>query len=213
MTPSDVLDLIAVAGAAAATPNASEHEADEDSGLIHRLPLPPRHAEVVAVPDDLPPLLVRRLERAGITELWSHQVAALTAVRAGDDGTLFDRAVALELIAPTDDPAVVRVLLPDILAAGRALLTMGVSFARSLDVLASMREHAAGVARIYVDLFDEQILSPWDARGRPPAEWRAIRESLEIIRPIAGEALLAVFNQTISKEIAASIATTVPDDL
>lgn len=127
------------------------------------------------------------------------------------DPGLFERAMELELIAPTDDDETVLVLLPDILAAGRALAELGVPFSRALDVLEAMREHAKGVAATYVELFDETVLAPWDERGRPAGEWRAIRESVEQLRPIAGEALLAVFNQVIGEEIAERIAATAPE--
>ena len=124
---------------------------------------------------------------------------------------LFERALDLELFEQTDHDETIRVLLPDILSAGRALVAMGVSFEKSLDVLEVMRDHAAGVANTYVELFDEAVLAPWDARGRPSDEWRDIREAVEQLRPIAGEALLAVFSQVIEQAIADAIASTSPD--
>ena len=123
----------------------------------------------------------------------------------------FSRAVALDLIEPTDDADVVRILLPDILMAGGELLDMGVGFDRALDVLATIREHAGAVAQAYVEMFDEAVLAPWDARGRPDDEWRDVRESVERLRPIAGDALLAVFNQLIERAITESLSTSAPE--
>ncbi|MFT6804367.1 MAG: hypothetical protein ACJA2H_001382, partial [Nitriliruptoraceae bacterium] len=76
---------------------------------------------------------------------------------------------------------------------------------------AVMRENVVGIARSYVELFDEMVLGPWDARGRPSDEWKNIREAVEEIRPVAGEALLAVFQQVISQAIADSIASAAPE--
>nr|WP_281175594.1 DEAD/DEAH box helicase [Nitriliruptor alkaliphilus] len=45
--------------------------------------LPARSGDVVALPDDLPASLVARLERAGVTTLWSHQRESRDHVRAG----------------------------------------------------------------------------------------------------------------------------------
>lgn len=45
--------------------------------------LPARVGDAVPLPEDLPPALVARLERAGITSLWSHQREARDRVRAG----------------------------------------------------------------------------------------------------------------------------------
>lgn len=123
----------------------------------------------------------------------------------------FQRAVELDLIELTDDEEVVRILLPDILTAGRELMGMGVSFDRALDVLATIREHAGAVAEAYVEMFDEAVLAPWDARGRPDEEWREIRESVERLRPIAGDALLAVFNQLIQQAITESLSSAAPE--
>lgn len=124
---------------------------------------------------------------------------------------MLDRSIELGLVELSETDGNVRVLLPEILSAGRALLAMGVGFERSLDVLAIMRENVVGIARSYVELFDEMVLGPWDARGRPSDEWKNIREAVEEIRPVAGEALLAVFQQVISQAIADSIANAAPE--
>jgi DNA-binding transcriptional MerR regulator len=116
------------------------------------------------------------------------------------------RAAELGLLEPTEDPNVVRVLLPAVLAAGRELLDLGVSVERQLDVLATMRDHARAVADAYVELFDEAVLADWDARGRPAEEWPAVREAVDRIRPLASQALLAVFHQTMVQAIADKVA-------
>ncbi len=162
---------------------------------------------------------VRGLKRAILdgwvtSEPYQISIRELTkGLRIAEEDTLrlFDRSIELGLVELTDEDGIVRVLLPDILSAGRALLAMGVTFERSLDVLEVMREHATGVAKAYVEMFDEMVLGPWDARGRPSDEWRGIRESVEELRPIAGEALLAVFQQVIGQAIGESIAATAPE--
>jgi DNA-binding transcriptional MerR regulator len=132
----------------------------------------------------------------------------------GIDDPLIERAVELELIAPTDDPDRWQVLLPVVLAAGTELREMGAEVARSLDVLEVMREHAQAVADAYVQLFDEAVLAPWDARGRPADEWHETREAVERVRPIAGEALLAVFRQVMAEAVAERIVGAgAPDEL
>lgn len=126
-------------------------------------------------------------------------------------GAYFDRALGLGMLQTTDEDGTVRVLLPDILTAGRELMSMGVGFDRALDVLATIREHAGAIAEAYVEMFDEAVLAPWDARGRPDEEWRDIRESVERLRPIAGDALLAVFNQLIAEAITQSLTSAAPE--
>lgn len=114
---------------------------------------------------------------------------------------LAERAVVLGLLEPTDDPDRWRVLLPSALQAGREIYGMGVPTVRALDVLEVMREHARAVASAYVEMFDEAVLAPWDARGRPADEWADIRAAVDRLRPLAGEALLAVFQQAMVEAV------------
>ncbi|MBW3602434.1 MAG: DEAD/DEAH box helicase [Actinobacteria bacterium] len=51
--------------------------------IVHLRRLPPRRADLVAVPEDLPALLVGRLELGGVRSLYRHQAEALAQVRAG----------------------------------------------------------------------------------------------------------------------------------
>jgi DNA-binding transcriptional MerR regulator len=90
---------------------------------------------------------------------------------------------------------------PDVVLqrAGRELARLGIGQETSLAVLQEMRRHAEGVARTFVDLFVKQVWEPFDAAGRPEAEWPKVREALERLRPLASDALLAVFQTTMSE--------------
>jgi DNA-binding transcriptional MerR regulator len=112
------------------------------------------------------------------------------------------RAAELGVFEPSDDPGKVRVRMPSVLEAGRELTELGVTITRQLDVLEQMRTHATAVASAYVAMFDEAILADWDARGRPAEEWQRVREALERVRPLAGDALLAVFQQVMAQTVA-----------
>jgi DEAD/DEAH box helicase domain-containing protein len=57
--------------------------ADSRPRLVHVQRLPARRADLVDLPDDLPPLLQDRLRLAGITRLYRHQADALEHARAG----------------------------------------------------------------------------------------------------------------------------------
>jgi DNA-binding transcriptional MerR regulator len=152
---------------------------------------------------------LRRLKRSMLDSWVGDEPVELTVDRAargfGQDAPDADqtrRAVELGLLETTEDRDVIRVLLPAVLAAGRELLDLGVPIERQLDVLETMRGHARAVADAYVDLFDEAVLADWDARGRPAEEWPEVREAVDRIRPLASQALLAVFHQTMVQAIA-----------
>lgn len=159
---------------------------------------------------------LRRLKRA-ILDGWVQDQPALVEVDDvleeldidDIDGASVRRAIELRLIEPAEDEGDEdgrwRVLLPAVLAAGRELNQMGVATSRALDVLEEMRKHAKAVAKAYVRMFDEVVVAPWDERGRPADEWPAIREAVERIRPLAGEALLSVFNQVMADAVADAV--------
>lgn len=155
---------------------------------------------------------VRRLKRA-VLDGWITETpveAPLDDILrdvAADEVTARDtrRAVELGMVAPTDEPERWRVLLPSVLAAGRELHRMGVSTGRLLDVLALMREHVGPIADAFVEVFDEAVLAGWDARGRPAEEWSEIREAVDRVRPLAGEAVLAVFRQVMADAVSARL--------
>jgi hypothetical protein len=46
---------------------------------------------------------------------------------------------------------------------------------------------------VFVDLFLDHVWRPFDAAGRPPERWPEVRETLERLRPLGGDALMAVF--------------------
>lgn len=152
---------------------------------------------------------LRRMKRALLDEWVVDEPVEMPVDRvlagygdANPQGPQAERAVRLGLFELADDPEVVRVRMPAVLAAGRELVEMGAPIDRQLDVLEVMREHATAVAETYVELFDEVVMSAWDARGRPAEEWPEVRASLERIRPLAGDALVAVFHQVMAQAVA-----------
>jgi DNA-binding transcriptional MerR regulator len=108
------------------------------------------------------------------------------------DPKLLRRAVDLGFLKMVDDERVLA-LSPRLLNAGRELAELGISPETALDVLTRMRESAENVAEAYVKLFLDEVWKPFDDAGRPQERWPEIRAALERLRPLAGEALLAVF--------------------
>jgi DNA-binding transcriptional MerR regulator len=128
------------------------------------------------------------------------------------DEAVLRRAVDLGLLDAVEGEDAFDIRLPSVLAAGGELGEMGLAPDRMLDVLEQMRLHARAVAEEYVKVFDEAVLAPWDARGRPEDEWASIREAVDRIRPLAGEALLAVFRQVMADIITEQMAASTPTD-
>jgi DNA-binding transcriptional MerR regulator len=120
----------------------------------------------------------------------------------GDAGSpqLLERAVSLGLLRLLGDGRVEE-RSPRLGRAGAELARLGIPPERALDVLESLRRHADGVARTYVDLFLEQVWRPFDAAGRPADRWPDVLDALERLRPLAAESLLAMFQLAMTDHV------------
>ena len=139
MDPRDVLELLArtsASGGVAGREAEDEHVGeDDDAGLVHLERLPAREARTVPVPEDLPGIVRSRLELAGVTALYQHQVDTLEHVRSGRDvvvatGTASGKSLAYQL------PVLERLLADDKATA----LYLGPTKALTRDQLRGLRE-------------------------------------------------------------------------
>src|SRR5204862_3397692 len=92
-------------------------------------------------------------------------------------------------------------LSPRLARAGRELRRLGVPPEATLDVARQLRRHANGVAKVFTELFLEQVWEPFDEAGRPPERWAEVVEALERLRPLAAESLLAIFQLATSDAV------------
>ena len=49
------------------------------------------------------------------------------------------------------------------------------------------------MAKAFVEVFVESVWKPFDAEGRPQERWEEVSSVLEELRPVATEALTAIF--------------------
>jgi DNA-binding transcriptional MerR regulator len=116
------------------------------------------------------------------------------------DPKLLARAEKLGIVRPLSDgnfeePS------PRLARASAELAALGVPPETALDVAAEIRRHAEGVAGAFVELFLDEVWKPFERAGRPRERWPEVRESLERLRPLAAESLLAVFQLTMSEAV------------
>jgi hypothetical protein len=93
------------------------------------------------------------------------------------------------------------VLSPRLQRAGIELAALGIPAEKSLEIGEKVRRQARGVARVFVEVFVENVWKPFNRAGRPEEEWPKVREALERLRPLASEALLAIFQQVMSEAV------------
>jgi DNA-binding transcriptional MerR regulator len=121
------------------------------------------------------------------------ELADVWGTAAGEpDPELMRRAEKLGVVRALPDGRV-EVISPRLQRAAVALAELGVGPDGALAAAEKLRRHADGVARTFVDLFVKEVWEPFDRAGRPESDWPKVREALDRMRPLASDALLAVF--------------------
>jgi DNA-binding transcriptional MerR regulator len=90
---------------------------------------------------------------------------------------------------------------PALLAAAEEVVKRGVGLGHALDMLDSVTRHSRAVSREFVKLFMDDVWKPFLDAGMPDERWDELAEAIEHVRPLAGQALLAVFRRTMDAEV------------
>ena len=124
------------------------------------------------------------------------------AERFGDKATpaSLERTVKLGLLIPVGD-ASFEVPSPGLLRIAEEVVGRGVPMESALDVVEVMRRSSRYVAEGFTELFLKSIWQPFEDEGRPKEKWPEVLEAIERLRPIASEALVAVFQMTMSQHV------------
>jgi DNA-binding transcriptional MerR regulator len=125
----------------------------------------------------------------------------LVARFGGDlDTKALAKAIKLDLLVPLGEGRY-EVPSPVLLDAGEELVRLGVPREAMLRVLEQIIRNSDGVADVFVKLFLDQVWRPFDGAGRPDERLPEVRQALERLRPIASDALLAVFQRRMTRAV------------
>lgn len=116
------------------------------------------------------------------------------------DPELMRRAEKLGILRALPDGRL-ELISPRLVRAAGALAELGVGPEGALSTAEKLRRHADGVARAFVDLFVKEVWLPFDRAGRPEGDWPKVREALDRMRPLASDALLAVFQIAMAEAV------------
>ncbi len=112
---------------------------------------------------------------------------------------LVDKIVKLGFLRPAGDDHY-EVLSPRLEAAAREIIAMGIPPGAAVDVAEQLRRHSESIAKTYVRLFIKHVLRPIQADGAEDG-WPELQDRLARIRPLASEALQAVFGVVMTREV------------
>jgi hypothetical protein len=68
-------------------------------------------------------------------------------------------------------------------------------------MVAKLQEQCRLVAREFVRLFLDDLWKPFAAEGYPEERWSEMTESIQSLRPLSSQALLAAYQLTMSEEV------------
>jgi DNA-binding transcriptional MerR regulator len=121
-------------------------------------------------------------------------------VSADDAPQVLAKAQELGILVPIDDERY-EVPSPSLLAVAEEVVRRGVALRTALEMLEVIERHCDSVSRSFVTVFLQEVWKPFQQADMPPERWPEIEEAVERLRPIAAEALMAVFQQRLSTEI------------
>lgn len=93
---------------------------------------------------------------------------------------------------------------PALLAVAEKVVARGVSLDGALEVFEEIERHCDAVSGSFVKLFMREVWRPFQRAGMPAAQWSEIEESIDRLRPLAADALLAIFGRRMSVQIEAA---------
>lgn len=90
---------------------------------------------------------------------------------------------------------------PSLLDAAEGVIQQGVPLNHALAVIAKVQDRCRSIAREFVRLFMEDVWKPFEEAGYPEERWPEVRASIEQLRPLSTQALLAVYQMTMSDQV------------
>ena len=127
------------------------------------------------------------------------------------DDDLLERLVELGLVVPLPDGRL-QVLSPTLLRAGLQVVALGIPPEKAVAAQLKVGEHAAAVARIYVELFKDTVWRAFDEAGQPEGEWPRVQRAVERVQPVASQALLASFRIVMAEAVDAALGELLTPD-
>ena len=95
----------------------------------------------------------------------------------------------------------IEVLSPSLLRAGEEVVALGIPLEHALSVTEKVQRHGKAVAREFVRLFLADVWRPFEKAGTPEERLPAMRESLEKLRSLSSDVLLAAFRSAMTEEV------------
>jgi DNA-binding transcriptional MerR regulator len=110
------------------------------------------------------------------------------------------KAQKLGLLVPVGD-GLFEAPSPALLRAAEEVLDRGVGLASALAVIEKVKRNSETTSKAFVELFLDEVWKAFNDAGQPNDRWPEITETIERLRPLASEVVLALFKQSMEVEV------------
>jgi DNA-binding transcriptional MerR regulator len=90
---------------------------------------------------------------------------------------------------------------PTLFRAAEELRALGISGETAISVLEEIDRSSRSISRTFVKLFLDEVWRPFADAGHPESEWPAVQNAIERVRPLATDAVMAVFRHTMTEAV------------
>jgi DNA-binding transcriptional MerR regulator len=93
---------------------------------------------------------------------------------------------------------------PALLRDAEAVVALGIPLHAALVLVERVNRDADSIARAFTKLFLRELWEPFEQEGQPAERWDELIEAVDSLRPLASEALLALFKQRMTGQLEAA---------
>lgn len=90
---------------------------------------------------------------------------------------------------------------PALMKAAEEVTALGISLHAALSLVERVSRDCESISRAFVKLFLKELWEPFQDAGQPEERWDEVIQAVDALRPIASEALLAMFKQRMSTQV------------
>jgi len=111
-----------------------------------------------------------------------------------------ERVLKLKLLVALGDDRF-EVPSPALLSAAEEVMALGISLHAALALVERVSRDCDSISRAFTRLFLKELWEPFERAGQPEERWDELIAAVGALRPLASEALLALFKQTMTAQL------------
>jgi DNA-binding transcriptional MerR regulator len=116
-----------------------------------------------------------------------------------------ERIRKLRLLVPLGDGRF-EIPSPALMGAAEQVMALGISLHTALALVERVSRDCESISRAFTKLFLRELWEPFEQAGQPDEGWDGLIEAVDSLRPLASEALLALFKQRMTTELETAFA-------